>query len=297
VYHIGKKKNDGIKERAAFAAAGWEVVDLTLNHEWDPVVQNRKARTPKEKPAKPKVSNGLIPLRNICETAKKGIVFTRSLIKDKSEWKGETDAPIFYVDYADVKHNKLGRYCVPAMLTDDMMDNAVVVRTGVERNMAIKRGAVHIDQYFLKPMLEIYFSKEMKEYLTRRRSPDLSNVHDIKAPVLRLVESLGIKLPGLKKLTYRADLERVLDVIDDNSLYRLWQDEVITEAEYDQALAVNKYKLQEFSWIKQLKSVMNDFVIETIGIDELRDLLASNPERKAAFRSLVLIAMKNGTKK
>ena len=88
----------------------------------------------------------------------------------------------------------------------------------------------------------------------------------------------------------------MLDVIDDNSLYRLWQDEVITEAEYDQALAINKYKLQEFSWIKQLKSVMNDFVIKTIGIDELRDLLASNPERKAAFRSLVLIAMKNGTK-
>mgnify|MGYP007023887462 CR=1 FL=1 len=182
------------------------------------------------------------------------------------------------------------------MITEEMKDNAVVVRTGVERNMAVKRGAVHIDQYFLKPMLEIYFSKEMKEYLTRRRSPDLSNVHKIKSPVLRLVESLGIKLPGLKKLTYRADLERVLDVIDDNSLYRLWQDEVITEAEYDQALAINKYKLQEFSWIKQLKSVMNDFVIKTIGIDELRDLLASNPERKAAFRSLVLIAMKNGTK-
>lgn len=297
VYHIGKKKNDGIKERAAFAAAGWEVVDLTLNHEWDPVVQNRKARAPKEKPAKPKVSNGLIPLRNICETAKKGIVFTRSLIKDKSEWEGETDAPIFYVDYSDVSIKKLGRYCTVDMITEDMKDNAVVVRTGVERNMAIKRGAVHIDQYFLKPMLEIYFSKEMKEYLTRRRSPDLSNIHDIKSPVLRLVESLGIKLPGLKKLTYRADLERVLDVIDDNSLYRLWKDEVITEAEYDQALAVNKYKLQEFSWIKQLKSVMNDFVIETIGIDELRDLLASNPERKAAFRSLVLIAMKNGTKK
>lgn len=297
VYRIGKKKNAGVKERAAFAAAGWEVVDLTLNHEWDPVVQNRKARAPKEKPAKPKVSNGLIPLRNICEATKNGFVFVRSVIKDKSEWDGSVDAPIFYIDYDDVTIKKLGRCCTVDMITEEMKDNAVVVRTGVERNMAIKRGAVSVDQYFIKPMMEIYLSKEMKGYLTRRRAPDLSNVHNIKAPVLRLLEALDITVPGLKKLTYRADLERVLDVIGDNSLYRLWKDEVITEAEYDQALAVNKYNLQENSWIKQIKAVMNDPIIEAIDMEEMRDSLVKRPERKAAFRSLVLIAMKNGTKK
>lgn len=297
VYHIGKKKDENLAPIAAFESRNWTVVDITKNHEWDPVIKTRKIRDANKKPAKPKVSNGLIPLSNICESVKNGFVFVRSLVKDKSEWVGETDAPLFYVDYADVTTTKLGRYCTNKMVTDDMLKNAVVVRTGVERNMAIKRGAVSVDQYFIKPMLEIYLSKEMKEYLTRRRAPDLSNVHNIKAPVLRLLEALDITVPGLKKLTYRADLERVLDVIGVNSLYRLWKDEVITKAEYDQVLVVNKYKLQEFSWIKQLKSVMNDFVIKSIGIDELCDLLASNPERKAAFRSLVLIAMKNGTKK
>lgn len=296
VYHIGKKKNDGIKERAAFTAAGWEVVDMTLNHEWDPVVQNRKVRAAKAKPAKPKVSNGLIPLRNICEPTKNGFVFVKTLVKGKSEWKGETDAPIFYVDYDDVTIKRLGRYCTNTMLTDDMLDNGVIVRTGVERNMAIKRGAVSVDQYFIKPILEIYFSKEMKEYLTRRRSPDLSKIHDIKAPVLRLLERLDIKVPGLNKLTYRADLEQVLQVIDRDSLYRLHHEEVLTDEEYEKAKEVGKYKLQEYSWVKQIKSVINDYVIETIGIEDMRDLLVKEPERKAAFRSLVLIAMKNGTK-
>jgi hypothetical protein len=297
VYHIGKKKNDGDVERATFSAVGWEVVDLTLNHEWDPVVRTKKIRAAKAKPSKPKVANGLIPLRNICKTSKKGMEFNRYQVADKSEWVGETDKPIFYVEYDDVKYNKLGRYCTPAMLTDEMLDNAVIVRTGVERNMAVKRGAVPVDQYFFGPMLEIYLSKDMKEYLTRQRNPDLSKVHTINSPVLRLMETLGIKVPGLQKLTYRQDLEQVLDAIDPDEFYALFVDGVITESEYDQAEAVSNYKLQEFSWIKQLKSVTQDFVIDTIGIDEIRDLLASNPERKAAFRSLVLIAMKNGIKK
>lgn len=297
VYHIGKKKDDGIKERAAFAAAGWEVVDMTLNHEWDPAVQNRKVKATKAKPVKPKVSNGLIPLRNICEPIKNGFVFVKSLVKDKSEWEGETDAPLFYVDYADVTTTKLGRYCTNKMVTDDMLKNAVIVRTGVERNMAIKRGAVPVDQFFIKPMLEIYLGKEMKDYLTRRRAPDLSSVHEIKAPVLRLLEALDITVPGLKKIWYRSDLEEVLKVIGKDSLYRLHVDEVITDEEYERAIVVSKYSLQEFSWIKQIKAVMRDSIIEAIDMEEMRTSLVKRPERKAAFRSLVLIAMKNGTKK
>ena len=297
VYHIGKKKDENLAPIAAFESRNWTVVDITQNHEWDPVIKTRKIRDANKKPAKPKVSNGLIPLSNICEPIKTGFVFVKSLVKDKSEWEGETDAPLFYVDYADVTTTKLGRYCTNKMVTDDMLKNAVVVRTGVERNMAIKRGAVSVDQFFVKPMLEIYLGKEMKDYLTRRRAPDLSNVHEIKAPVLRLLEALEITVPGLKKVWYRSDLEEVLKVIEKDSLYRLHVDEVITDDEYDRAIVVSKYSLQEFSWIKQIKAVMRDPIIEAIDMEEMRASLVKRPERKAAFRSLVLIAMKNGTKK
>lgn len=298
IYHIGKKKDENLVPVGYFTKQGWEVIDLTLNHEWDPNVREKKARITQPKDPKVKVSNGLIPLRNIWSAGDKGhFIFTRSLVKDKTSWQGGTDAPIFYVDYDDVRLNKLGRYCTPAMMTDDFLDNSVIVRNGIERNMAIRRGAISVDEYFIKPLMAIYMGTDMKQYITRKRSPDLSTVHKIKSPLLKLIKSLGINVPGLNKIGYRADLEAVLEVINLDSLYRLHHDKLITDDEYEAAKVVAEYKLQEFAWIKQLKAIMKDAVIHELDITFMREALAVNPERKAAFRSLVLIAMKNGTKK
>lgn len=297
IYHIGMKKDAKVAPIKAFTDAGWTVVDLTLNHEWDPVEKYKKQRK-KIAEAKPVIANGLVPIRNMVDTGDKGVkVFTRSKIKTAKEWQGNTDAPLFYVKYDDVKHNKLGRFCTPSMLDDNLLDNAVVVRNGIERNMAVRRGAVPVDQYFIKPMLEIYLSKEMKTYLTKERQPDLVNVHGIESGTLRMLEKLDIKVPGLKKLTFRKDLEAVISVIDECSLYRLFTDEVLTEEEYDQCKVVEALRLTEFAWIKQIKAIKSDIVIRKLTIEQVREIADMYPERKAALRSLVLIAMKNGNKK
>lgn len=297
IYHIGMKKDAKVAPIKAFTDAGWTVVDLTLNHEWDPVEKYKKQRK-KLAEVKPVIANGLVPIRNMVDTGTNGVMgFTRSKIKTVTEWKGNTDAPLFYVEYDDVKHNKLGRFCTPSMLDDNLLDNAVVVRNGIERNMAVRRGAVSVDQYFIKPLLEVYFSKEMKTYLTKERQPDLSRVHKINASMLRMLEKLDIKVPGLKKLKYRKDLEAVLEVLGECSSYQLAAHEVITQDEMEKWDAVDELSLTEFAWIKQIKAIPNDVVIRNLGTDEIRRVVEDHPERKAALRSLVLIAMKNGNKK
>lgn len=297
IYHIGMKKDAKVAPIKAFTDAGWTVVDLTLNHEWDPVEKFKKQRK-KIAEAKPVVANGLVPIRNMVDTGDKGVmVFTRSKIKTATEWKGNTDAPLFYVEYNDVKHNKLGRFCTSSMLDDNLLDNAVVVRNGIERNMAVRRGAIPADQYFIKALLTIYLSKEMKAYLTKERQPDLSNVHGIDSGTLRMLEKLDIKVPGLKKLTFRKDLEAVISAMEECSFYRLYTDEVLSEEEYEQCKAVEALCLNEFAWIKQIKAIKSDIVIRNLTIERVREIADMYPERKAALRSLVLIAMKNGNKK
>mgnify|MGYP000965543539 CR=1 FL=1 len=297
IYHIGMKKDAKDAPIKAFTDAGWTVVDLTLNHDWDPV-EKYKAQRKKIAEAKPVVANGLVPIRNMVDTGDNGVmVFTRSKIKTATEWKGNTDVPLFYVEYDDVKHNKLGRFCTPSMLDDNLLDNAVVVRNGIERNMAVRRGAVSVDEYFIKPILKTYLSKEMKIYLTKERQPDLSFQHNIDAPILRMLEKLDIKVPGLKKLTFRKDLETVITVIGECSLHRLSTCGVLTTEEYEQCKAVEALHLTEFAWIKQIKAIKSDIIIRNLGVEKIREVVEDHPERKAALRSLVLIAMKNGNKK
>jgi hypothetical protein len=297
IYHISMKKDAKVAPIKAFTDAGWTVVDLTLNHEWDPDEKHKK-RGKKLAKAKPVIANGLVPIRNMVDTDDKGVmVFTRSKIKTAKEWQGNTDAPLFYVKYDDVKHNKLGRFCTPSMLDDNLLDNAVVVRNGIERNMAVRRGAVPVDQYFIKPLLKIYLSKEMKTYLTKERQSDLANVHKIESDTLRMLEKLDIKVPGLKKLIFRKDLETIISAINECFLSRLYIEEVLTEEEYEQCKVVEALRLTKFAWIKQIKAVESDIVIRRLTIKQIHEIADMYPERKAALRSLVLIAMKNGNKK
>lgn len=95
----------------------------------------------------------------------------------------------------------------------------------------------------------------------------------------------------------RKDLEAVINAIDECSLYRLYTDEVLTEAEYEQCKVVEALRLTEFAWIKQIKAIKSDIVIRKLTIEQVREIADMYPERKAALRSLVLIAMKNGNKK
>lgn len=297
IYHIGMKKDAKVAPIKALTDAGWTVVDLTLNHEWDPVEKFKKQRK-KIAESKPVISNGLVPIRNLLFTTDKGTkMLSRTQVKDATEWKGSTDTPLFYVDYDDVRHDKLGRFCKLSMLDDNLLDNAVVVRNGIERNMAVRRGAVSVDQYFIKPLLETYCSKEMKVYLTKERQIDLRDHYGIESGTLRMLEKLNINIPGLKKLTYRKELESVLDIMRDARIDRLHNEGVLSDEDFEKCKAIEALHLTKFVWIKQIKAMLSDVTISKLSIDYIRGLIASSPERKAALRSLVLIAMKNGNKK
>lgn len=296
VYRVGAKKDESLIPVATLKEQGWQVVDLTQNHSWDPVVISSKNTTVSKKPAKTKVTSGLVPIRNLCHGTKDNFTFVKEQVKNRSTWLGHPDNPLFYVEYNEVSHFYLGNYCTNLMLTDETLDNGVVVRTGVERNMAIKRGAVHVDAYFIKQVMQVYTSKEMKKYLTKQRQISLTN-HGISSPVLKLVAALGIKIPGLDKLCHKAELEDVISLIEEKGISKAFNEDLISETEYLKAMEVTRYRLEELPCIKQIKSILRDEIIYDIGIDSMRNILAKNPERKATFRSLVLFAMKNGTKK
>lgn len=301
--------NDPLKAeiQASFEAQGFEVVDLTLNHSWDEPAQKRllELATRPPKPAKPKdvkpaVKNSLVPLSAVFSKSGK-CKRTEYQALDVWDQLGNQDNPLFYCELSDCdtyssdKQHRLGLFTYDVDLTPEELSKGVLVRNGVEVNMAIKRGAVHINEYFGPKFAKAIQSKAYRNYVTKFRKLDIREAYNISSRDIKLFKELGIKLPGLDKMVHNPYFERLLWLgqrLGHNTLKAL-----LPEG-YDVDEAVNP-TLVKPKFVTIIRSVYSDKMLRAISRteDDLLEILKLYPHRKGIIKALVLDAIKQGTKK
>lgn len=306
---VSQKKGEMARVVAGFRAAGWEVIDMSEHHVWDSIGNNARIAAQAQRKAKdanaavklaaPKApANVLLPLRNIYNPQGEKIIVGNDVTKlANPTWV--TDKPLFYFEENECKTNgNLGKYTRFEWLTEDETGNGIVVRNGTERNMAIKRGAIPGDKYFVGRFIEKLTSPEYKRYMTKLRKKSLREVWDIESADLKLLRLLGVKLSGYDRLTHDPVLEKWKDLLSWLNLSRAESNGEITAEQHDLLNQVGEYQLEQLKFIEKLKNLKRDRMVSRLGSDSRRliDLLTRYPERKAALKSLVLCALKTGKK-
>jgi hypothetical protein len=311
VYKLANAK-DGAKDDIinAFRNAGMQVVDLTLNHDWDDAAADLEAeRLRRNANRKPTKTAGLFSgtatrspnlLMSLCNVFNEHGLRSKSHsnIKLITEAEHTTDTPLFYVEVDHIgSEGRLGRFGHYLDLTDDEGKLGVVVRTGTEKNMAIKRGAVDMDTYFAQKAWDRANSKAYLEYRTKFRKLGVAEDHRVSVDYLDLCAYLGIKLPGFDKLITDPAMERVVHQVADISassfgahLPHLSMDELKHYGD-----VVRPAKLIELPIIPKLKALRKDDLLNLLFYrSDFLETVKKYPERKAGLKSLVQSALKNG---
>jgi hypothetical protein len=301
IYRLSANAAKRKDELAALKASDYTVVDLTQNYEWDPRVKEKVIKE-KSTVGKLAVTNSLYSLRSLLgeytDYVGKGHL-TRAVqrngfrVPDSNQYLPYESEPEFYVELTDIRKLQLGRFFDYHGKHDPILDKGVFVTNGIERRMAIKRGAVHIDKYLFKPIMDTYLSKEMLEYMSKYRLKGLENFH-IADGLIDLCKTVGCMPKAADKLYTDQNLETCIETIQPLSLTSMFNAGHITQDELTKLQEREMLALKEYAWVKKLKVVSRDAVMQEFNFEDLNELIKKYPERKAAFRSLILIAMKNG---
>lgn len=311
-YKMDQKQTNKAEIIRMFEGAGFTVVDLTQNFHWDNPAQKRlaeaKAKAKKlaeiaagKIPVEQKKSvNNLFSLSNIYEKDGKHKRSVKTLQKMSYNWT--TEKPLFYVEAAQAeREGYLGKFWHYNLLTDDEKQHGIMVRNGIEKNMAIKRGAVPVNRYFAGKLLAEVLSPGFRKYMEHERYAALEETYDVDEADLKLMKFLGISMPGLAKLREdkRYDIIANLVTITGCTSVSISLDGQMTSEQKTAWYEAEKYSLVPPPFLSRLKAVFDDRLLSQIEANgtSLLSYIQAVPERKAAIKSLVLIAIKNGTYK
>ncbi|WP_244832379.1 ATP-binding protein [Caballeronia sp. TF1N1] len=298
------KKKDAIVK--AFTDAGMTVVDLTLNHDWDDGAaevqeENERRNANRVKPvlaAAPTVTskpgNALMSLTNVYDDEGNRKMDIYRIKQMKANLK-TTDTPLFYIEADYVSSSgSLGSFGNYTDLSQEEKDHGVVVRNGVEKNMAIKRGAVIVDKYLGRKLFDAVQTPALATYLTKHRLGGVEEQFNVQPKHIELLQYLGIKLPGYDKLHVDAELER---------LYLRFMNVKVSTFGHYLSLSVDDLaplfkladlKLEEPAFVKTVQKLRRDEMIGRMlfAFSDPLDMIKKYPDRKAAIKSLVMSAMK-----
>jgi hypothetical protein len=305
VYRL-EPKQDQAAVIKAFEDSGMKVIDLTLNHDWDDgaalIESERAYRSANRKAATgtlpgietKKVRNMLMSLSNVYHAdgqRKMGVEHIK-VMKNVTEM---SNTPLFYVEVDRLgKEGSLGSFGHYLDLDDNERKHGVIVRGGIEKNMAIRRGAVDMNAYLAQKLWARVHTKEYETYCTKLRRPALQHVHKLGNETVEILDYLGVKLPGLDKLITDLAMERALEQTSSISAttFAHYMPQLTMEEMRHYSQVVTKFELIELPSIAKIKTLKKDRMLQRLLWD--LDMLKQYPERKAALKSLVMSALKNG---
>lgn len=300
VYRVDPRKRKEIPDYVkAFEDAGYTVVDLSQNHAWDKTAQAAllasRTRPTKVKSEKPQVKNMLATLANFY-TPRRKRKMNQSEVSIAENLAYVTDSPLFYLELEEFRELTLGRFIHAVDLTDDELQLGVIVRNGIERRMAISRGAVHVDDYFAPKLIAKLKSKAYIRYVTKQRQPSISEECDVTSLDLKLFRTLGISLPGLDKLKFIPELERARECA--HSYPGTLVASTTDQEEQDALQSILDLTFEAPAFVKKLEILKNDPMLRQLNghNSNLFYWIDQYPERIPALKSLVLSALKNGNK-
>lgn len=301
------KRNDVNKDKIIKAfASKFTVVDLTENHEWDDVAQERLASLANRKAKTSKVStkgtvdhkpNILASITNYFDN--KGNAISSKISEDSTM----VENPKYFVESSMLFRNgAIGRLGMYSFFPEDLRNQTVVTTNGVEMRMAIKRGAVHLNQYFATTILKIAASKEYEKYVTKERQIAITREWGISSKELKSLAKLDIKLTGYDKMYFNPFFEFIHEHVSNYTAISLEQVSGLSfspeEKDYYDDHC-RKFRLAELPFIKKLKTISEDPMIQNRfeGLDDIVAFMDQYPERAKHLKALVLSILKHGSNK
>lgn len=306
VYKLAQNEKSDLAFKA-FRDAGFVVVDLTQNHSWDTDAQQRIADKKAKQAAAAAIAAGKAP---VVKKQKKNLLITlRGFFDGKDHLRMSSgtieryksdltcDKPIGYI-----RGNELGTIIggvFPyALLTDAEKDGIVVVRNGTELNMAKNRGAESYIPALGRKLMTALADPAVKKYATRERQKGLEYISNA-GKKIKLMQAIGVSLPGLEKLRYDRKMELLLNVVAAHTAYNMghrvgegWTaDDTNLYREIDNAVLSAK-----LPFLTRLAVWDNDPILRRFHESDLFDEIKQKPELASPIKKLVLIAIKNGTK-
>lgn len=306
VYKIDPKDKTKDAIVKAFSDAGMTVVDLTLNHDWDDGAaeiqdeyERRKASRPVAvvgvaTPAVKKTANALMSLSNIYD-AEGNRKMDRSRIKEMKANLTTSDTPVFYVDVDELNSSgSLGRFSHYLLLSQEEKLHGVIVRNGIEKNMAIRRGAKSANVYLAKKLMDAVLQPAFSAYRTKQRLNSLEDHHNVRSEHVELLKYLGIKLPGYDKLKVDVEMERLCNQFDQAGVDHFASYLGLSYDDVQPLVEIKKQKLEEPAFVPMLKKLRQDELLGRMlfSYSNVLEIVKQFPDRKAAIKSLVMSAMK-----
>lgn len=310
VYRVTPKE-DRAPIIKAFEDSGMKVIDLTLNHDWDDAAAELEAERMRRNATR-KVTSGTLPgieakkqpnllmsLSNVYddEGNRKMDTYRIKAMKDVAEM---SNTPLFYIEVDSVsKVGDIGAFAHYLDLTNEERKHGVIVRNGIEKNMAIKRGAKNTNAYFAPKLWARLHSKAFQDYCTKFRKDALFDQLHLREDHIELLDYLGIKLPGFNRLVTDAAMERDwarMKLLSGSSFHSYMPE--LTQTQHTHYVdVVRAYKLADTPSTLKLKALREDPLIQRLfsGSNTV-DWIRKYPDRKAALKSLVMSALKNGNK-
>lgn len=282
---------------------GFTVVDLTPGVEWDPAYQEiLEAKEKREKKAKIKAEKPGNNLGTVSAYLKNGNWVNKGEITSCKEPSQVNQNPKYFISIDDIHGGMLGSFIHLKDATPEDLFDGVVVRNGIERRMAENRGAIDVDAYFIPRVKQVVLSKAFAKYVTKERQKALATQHRISSQDIKLCTKLGIKLPGLEKLRYDPYFERILSLTPSTvAVYAYTPEEyekLNADENWDPIQTIMRGRLEELPFIKKLKVLRKDPMLRALGHGDgsVLQWLIQYPERASALKTIVLSALKNGTK-
>ena len=299
IYHVGTMERN-IPAIIAELEKYFTVVDLTVDNEWDIVAMEAKAEREFKaskraaNPIKPRSKNKMASIVNYYANKNQSY---NNLSLCNTLVTLEADKPLFYVQPHEVyKSGGLGKFANFHTLTEDEKKNGIMVRNGVEQNMAIKRGAVSVNAYFARVFYEKASDPAYETYRTKYRKIGIKWELGILSGELRLARMMGFYMKDYDKMYHDPVKEILGDSIRETSVSDL--KEYLTPEELDNYQRIRGLTLTPIKAVAKLEIIERDPVIRRFGsLVALESIIRTFPDRKAAIKSLVSIAIKNGTKK
>lgn len=282
---------------------GFTVVDLTPGLQWDPAYQEvLEAKEKREKKAKIKAEKPGNNLGTISAYLKNGNWAYKGEITSCKEPSQVNQNPKYFISIDEISGGMLGSFMDLKDATPEDLFDGVVVRNGIERRMAENRGAIDVDAYFIPRVKKVVLSKAFAKYVTKERQKALATQHRISSQDIKLCTKLGVKLPGLEKLRYDPYFERILSLSPYSLALYAYTTEEYEKLNADEGVdpiqTIMKARLEELPFIKKLKVLRKDPMLRALGHGDgsVLQWLIQYPERASALKTIVLSALKNGTK-
>jgi hypothetical protein len=321
IIRVGTKKDEVANMVQLLQANGHEVIDLTQNHKWDVIAQERiatakmkaslKAKQAKKTPEQLTREQAFRPNRLIsmnCMDLGKKQPYRACNKNNASPTYGDkhvdVENPKYYIMQEDVDSGggQLGVLANWKIIPQDIRDVTVVCRNKIEMNKAINRGAVHLDEWAGKYIVDVALSKEMLKYVTKERQKTLADM-GVSSQYLKLLRVLGINYAPLKGLRYDEKLEQVFEWLRGHYGYNrirvLKRLELIND---EQANVIENHEEHQkvFTKYKAFKHLIEIFREEAYGgvllknrsPEELLREIKERPENLPIIKSLIKSALK-----